>query len=102
LQDGVWSGERVLPGGFVDFVSSPAPGWDEPVYGGLFWLNGDGAWSIPESAYFMAGGGGQRTFVIPTHDLVVVRLGHFAGDAPGMRTLDQALARLMDAIPPVG
>ena len=31
---------------------------------------------MPEDAYFMAGAGGQYAIIIPTHDLVVVRLGH--------------------------
>ncbi|HUF74936.1 MAG TPA: serine hydrolase, partial [Longimicrobiales bacterium] len=39
LQRGVWNGERLLPEEFVEFVQTPAPAWDEPVYGGLFWLN---------------------------------------------------------------
>lgn len=99
LQDGVWQGERLLPEGFVDFVRTPAPGWTTPVYGGLFWLNGDLAWNLPASAYFMAGGGGQRVFIVPTHDLVVVRLGHFRGDVPGMAALNRALAKLMEAVP---
>ncbi len=99
LQNGIWQGERILPEGFVDFVSSPAPAWSEPVYGGLFWINGTGEWNLPWTAYFMAGGGGQRTFVVPTHDLVVVRLGHFRGSGPGMRALNRALALLMEAIP---
>lgn len=100
LQDGVWLGERILPRGFVEFVSTPAPAWDIPVYGGLFWINGDGAWSLPPDAYYMAGGGGQRVFIVPSHDLVVVRLGHFRGDAAGMEALDRALAHLMRAVPP--
>ncbi len=102
LQDGVWHGERILPQGFVDFVSTPAPAWTEPVYGGLFWINGTGEWNLPRDAYFMAGGGGQRTFVVPSHDLVVVRLGHFRGSGPGMRGLNQALGLLMEAIPKAG
>ena len=99
LQDGVWQGRRILPEGFSKFVSTPAPAWKEPVYGGLFWLNGDGSWKLPRNAYFMAGGGGQRTFIVPDRDLVVVRLGHFRGNGPGMRILDDALAKLMVAIP---
>ncbi len=101
LQDGVWQGERVLPEGFVDFVSTPAPAWTVPVYGGLFWINGTGEWNLPRDAYFMAGGGGQRTFVVPSRDLVVVRLGHFRGSGPGMRALNQALGLLMEAVPEV-
>ncbi len=99
LQDGVWEGDRLLPEGFVEFVSTPAPAWDQPVYGGQFWVNGDGAWNLPTTAYFAAGGGGQRTFIVPSHDLVVVRLGHFRGSAPGMAALNDALGLLMEAIP---
>jgi CubicO group peptidase (beta-lactamase class C family) len=100
LRDGVWDGERLLPEGFVDFVSTPAPAWSEPVYGGLFWINGTSAMPIPETAYYASGGGGQRTIIIPSHDLAVVRLGHFRGSGPGMNTLNEALALLMTAIPP--
>ncbi len=98
LWDGVWLGERILPEGWVEFVSSPAPAWDEPRYGGLFWLNRTGQWTLPLDAYFMAGGGGQRTLIVPSLDLVVVRLGHFRGNAPGQRALNEALGLLTDAI----
>jgi CubicO group peptidase (beta-lactamase class C family) len=98
-QDGVWQGQRVLPEGWARFVSTPATAWKQPVYGGLFWVNGDGARPVPKSAYFANGAGGQRTIIIPTHDLVVVRMGHHKGDRAGMKTLDLALAELMRAIP---
>jgi CubicO group peptidase (beta-lactamase class C family) len=98
-QDGVWQGQRVLPEGWAQFVSTPATAWKQPVYGGLFWVNGDGARPIPKSAYFANGAGGQRTIIIPTHDLVVVRMGHHKGDRAGMKTLDLALAELMAAVP---
>ena len=42
----VWNGERILPEGFVKFVSTLAPAWEadkRPIYGGFFWLNGDEA-----------------------------------------------------------
>ena len=64
-----------------------------------FWVNGDGARPVPKSAYFANGAGGQRTIIIPTHDLVVVRMGHHKGDRAGMKTLDLALAELMAAVP---
>jgi len=60
LQDGMWQGQRVLPEGWATFVSTPATAWKEPVYGGLFWVNGDGARPIPKTAYFAIGAGGQR------------------------------------------
>jgi CubicO group peptidase (beta-lactamase class C family) len=42
----------------------------------------------------MAGGGGQRVFIVPSLDLVVVRLGHFRGSRPGIEALNRALEEL--------
>jgi CubicO group peptidase (beta-lactamase class C family) len=103
LQDGVWNGERILPEGFVQFVSTLAPAWaadGRPIYGGFFWLNGDSGYPVPKEAYYMAGAGGQTTFIIPSHDLVVVRLGHFKGSAASQAGHKKALALLLEAVPP--
>ncbi len=81
LQDGVWQGQRLLPEGFTTFVRTPAPAWKRKEYGGQFWVNGEGQWNLPRDAYFMSGAGGQHTFVVPSHDLVVVRMGHQRGRA---------------------
>jgi len=99
LQDGIWQGQRLLPEGWAKFVSTPAPAWKRPVYGGLFWINGDDGWNIPKDAYFMAGAGGQNTFVIPSHQLVVVRMGHFRGASAGRKTLNTAFTHLIAAVP---
>jgi CubicO group peptidase (beta-lactamase class C family) len=102
LQDGVWNGERILPEGYVKFVATVAPAWEadkRPIYGGFFWINGDGTFPVPKEAYYMAGAGGQTTLIIPSHDLVVVRLGHFKGSTPGSQSLRRALALLMEAVP---
>ncbi len=102
LQDGVWNGERILPEGYADFVSTVAPAWaadGRPVYGGFFWINGNETFPIPKEAYYMAGAGGQSTILIPSHDLVVVRLGHYKGASPGDEALGRALALLMEAVP---
>ncbi|MEP6767225.1 MAG: serine hydrolase [Acidobacteriota bacterium] len=102
LQDGVWNGERILPVGWSRFVSTLAPAWEadkRPIYGGFFWLNGNGTFPVPRDAYYMSGAGGQTTLIIPSHDLVVVRLGHYKGAAAGGPSLGKALALLMDAVP---
>jgi CubicO group peptidase (beta-lactamase class C family) len=102
LQDGVWNGERLLPEGYVKFVSTIAPAWqadNRPVYGGFFWINGDGELPVPREAYYMSGAGGQTTLIVPSHDLVVVRLGHFKGSAPGDAAFKRALSLLMKAVP---
>jgi CubicO group peptidase (beta-lactamase class C family) len=102
LQDGVWNGQRILPEGFVRFVSTVAPAWKadrRPIYGAFFWINGDGGLPVPGDAYFMDGAGGQTTLIIPSHDLVVVRMGHFKGAGPGAEGFNRALALLMEAVP---
>jgi CubicO group peptidase (beta-lactamase class C family) len=102
LQDGVWMGERILPEGFVDFVSRVAPAWQadgRPIYGGFFWINGDGTFPVPREAYYMSGAGGQTTLIVPSHDLVVVRMGHYSGASAGGASFRKALSLLMEAVP---
>jgi CubicO group peptidase (beta-lactamase class C family) len=102
LQDGVWNGKRLLPEGFVSSVRTVAPAWaadDRPTYGGFFMINGDGRFPGPKDTYFMAGAGGQWTLIFPSHDLVVVRMGHFKGDKPGEEDFKRALALLVAAVP---
>lgn len=104
VQDGVWNGERLLPEGYVDHVKTVAPAWQadgRPVYGGGFmWVNGDGGDPIPRDAFSFRGAGGQSTIIIPDRDLVVVRIGKYAGARHGDRALTEALKVLMEAVPP--
>ena len=100
LQDGVWQGQRLLPEGFVEFVSTPAPAWDPPQYGGLFWVNATGRANLPKSAYNMSGQGGQNVFIVPSHGLVIVRLGHQAGSRAIRANMRNALGLIMAAIEP--
>ena len=86
LWDGVWptpngESDRILPEGWVDFISTPAPGAELRDYGGLFWVNRGGALPrAPEDAFWAAGFMGQYTVIIPSYDLVIVRLGPSPGD----------------------
>jgi CubicO group peptidase (beta-lactamase class C family) len=98
LQDGVWQGTRMLPEGWSKFVSTLAPGWSRPVYGGLFWINGDGGWNLPKETYLMAGAGGQNVWIDPSHQLVVVRMGQYRGSGPGRRATNNALTLLVQAL----
>lgn len=104
LQDGVWNGERLLPEGYVRYVSSVAPAWaadGNPVYGGgFFWVNGDGAWPLPKTAYAMLGAGGQSVHIVPSHDLVIVRVGKYRGQNPGEAALDKAMPLFLAAVKP--
>jgi CubicO group peptidase (beta-lactamase class C family) len=103
LQDGMWNGEQILPEGFAKFVRTLAPAWKadgRPVYGGLFWVNGDGSFPAPKEAFYMSGAGGQTVLMIPSHQLAIVRLGHYKGETPGGIALRKAVGILMGAIMP--
>ncbi len=104
LTDGVApNGERLLPEGYVDYVSTLAPAWEadgrHQYGGGFFWVNQAGQYPVPSSAIYMAGAGGQTTLVIPSHEMVVARLGHYSGSGPGRQALNRALELLMEAVP---
>lgn len=102
LQDGVWNGERLLPTGYVNYVKTIAPGWladGRPVYGGgFFWVNGDGGEPMPRDAYAMLGAGGQSAWIIPSHDVVIVRIGKYRGSDKGEAARQKGTATLLQAI----
>ena len=98
LQDGMWQGQRILPEGWSKFVSTPAPAWKRPEYGGFFWLNRVNNWNLPSETYLAAGAGGQNTWIVPTHDLVIVRMGHMRGQGPARRATNTALGLVMEAV----
>ncbi len=105
LQDGVADhGERLLPEGFVDYASTVAPAWQSdgrPIYGGAFlWLSEiERENSEPLKAMHMRGAGGQSTNIIPSHDLVYVRIGKYSGARAGGEALTEMLPMLLDAVP---
>ncbi len=101
LQDGVVNGERILPQGYSDFVSTLAPAWvadGRPFYGAFFWLDGANYDMPPSAMYSMRGAGGQMTMIIPSLHMVVVRLGHYKGAAAWREAEPGALSLLLDAV----
>ncbi len=83
LNDGVWNGERILPPGWVEYTTTPAPAAKRGQYGAHFWLNRGSPDkpenrtfpSLPPDLFYCSGYQGQSVVIIPSRDLVVVRLG---------------------------
>ena len=102
LHKGIANGERILPEGFSDFVSTLAPAWKadgRPIYGGFFWLDGVGWGMSAPGIYSMLGAGGQGTAIDPMRDMVVVRLGHYAGAAVWGEAAPKGMTLLREAVP---
>jgi len=99
LHDGVWNGERLLPEGWTKFVSTPAPAWADSAYGAMVWVNAKGVWPLPRDAFAFRGAGGQDVYVVPSLDLVVVRMGHFPGSRIGTQDIQRALRLIVGALP---
>lgn len=83
LGDGTWNGQRILPAGWVKFMTTRAPAALEGEYAGHWWLKlrpnrGAAARAslLPPDAFHAAGHGGQHVTVVPSRDAVIVRLGH--------------------------
>ena len=75
LNDGVWQGERILPEGWVDYTRTPANA-SAKGYGAFFWLNADEELAdVPKDMYACNGFQGQRVFILPSQNVVVVRMG---------------------------
>lgn len=82
LDDGTVDGQRLLPEGWLDEAVEPVviPGKQAPGYGSSWWLNqhGDGGLEhpgMPDDMFWASGHDGQFLFVIPSEELVVLRMG---------------------------
>ena len=90
LQRGAWNGRSLLPSGFVDWMTEPASAsetaWGGHAYGRHVWLVGprgsvprgedpEAAFDLPADTFWLRGHDGQTVTVIPSRDLVVVRMG---------------------------
>ena len=82
-RDGVWQGERLLPEGWVARARRPTPPAPRGSYGAHWWLNAGAPGdprdrpypSLPTDLFYASGYEGQSVVVLPSHALVVVRLG---------------------------
>lgn len=73
--DGIFNGKRLLPHGWIKYTTTPAS-CSGGVYGSLFWLNKSKRYSsAPDDMYSCEGHDGQRIFILPSKELIVVVLG---------------------------
>lgn len=75
LHKGNWNGEQLFDENWAKYVATPTQ-TSNGRYGGHFWLNAGGKYpDAPKDLYYASGFQGQKIFIIPSKDLVIVRFG---------------------------
>jgi CubicO group peptidase (beta-lactamase class C family) len=80
LQDGVWNGQRLLPEGFVGAMRTPTAASKGDYTQAQAWLAAPGGQTsaqagLPDDVFWLEGHDGQSVAVVPSANLVFVRLG---------------------------
>jgi CubicO group peptidase (beta-lactamase class C family) len=110
LRDGVWEGRRLLPPGWVDLARTGTRAEGGGRYGAGWWIEpapgadvsprlGSPSASAAPDMFTAQGFQGQLIMVVPSRDLVVVRLG-LIDDRVGWPPLRQWSHRLVALFPP--
>ncbi len=75
LHNGNWFGDQLFSTSWAEYVRTPANG-SNGQYGAHFWLNRGGIFpDVNRNMYSANGYQGQRVFIFPDKDLVIVRMG---------------------------
>ncbi len=75
LKNGNWNGDELFTKDWVDYVKTPT-NTSGGIYGAQFWLNSnEGFKDVPNNMYYADGYQGQRVYVLPDEEMVIVRFG---------------------------
>ncbi|PXY45050.1 serine hydrolase domain-containing protein [Flavobacterium hydrophilum] len=75
LNKGNWNGEQILDESWVKYTATPT-NTSEGKYGAQFWLNAGGKFpDAPRDMFYCNGYQGQMVAIIPSKDMVIVRMG---------------------------
>ncbi len=75
LRKGNWNGEQILDESWVKYTATPT-NTSEGKYGAQFWLNAGGKFpDVPRDMFYCSGYQGQMVAIIPSLDMVIVRMG---------------------------
>jgi CubicO group peptidase (beta-lactamase class C family) len=107
LNDGVVGGERILPTDWVDYSARLTPGSEAFGYGAGFWTNrGDQTAApthrphMPRNSFMARGSLGQYVIIIPSAQLVLVRMGISRTAGEDIAGMDRLTAETMEALAP--
>ncbi|WP_298517626.1 serine hydrolase [uncultured Kordia sp.] len=93
--NGKWNDAQIIPESFLNEATSTSQNINE-AYGYLWWLNGKSSYRLPQTQlefsgalvpaapqdmYCALGKNDQKIYIVPSKDLVVIRMGNAADDA---------------------
>lgn len=96
LQRGEWNGRQLVPAAWIDASLRPHADIGDGLHYGYQWWLGATEGGEPWAAAF--GNGGQRLFVVPALDLVVVITAGMYDDAAGVARVNRLFQRLAAAV----
>jgi hypothetical protein len=96
LQEGQWDGRQIIPAEWIEKMRQPAEG-SADTYGGQLWLKGPTTPSLPADAYAFQGFQDHRVIIIPSHQLIITRLGHNNDKATDFDALIKAILAAVPA-----
>ncbi|WP_321806038.1 serine hydrolase [Burkholderia sp. BCC1993] len=107
-QDGVWDGQRLLPQGWVRYLTRATPLSTHQEFGAHLWVKVPEPFNdrdahaspLPVDAFHAVGHEGQFVSVVPSRELVVVRLGLSRPESAWNH--EAFLARVLEAVPASG
>jgi len=112
LRDGIWGRQRLMPKGWVEFAHTQTPAQNANIYGAGWWIQPNDPANIrpagkasalpPQDSFSAQGHEGQTIWVVPSRDLVIVRLGLMGPDPQNWPELFDWNQRLAMAFPLVG
>lgn len=97
MRHGAWDDRQLVPEAWVRHCVTPGI---NPSYGLGWWTNATGSWlpEAPHDAFGAVGYRSNRCYVVPSHDLVVARL----GTGPAAWEEGALLRRVLDSVESVG
>jgi CubicO group peptidase (beta-lactamase class C family) len=98
LDKGVAGDQRLFAAEWVDYVTRHTVAANSTGYGAGFWINRNNKGvinpALPEDTYRASGFQGQSIYIVPSRDLVVVRLGASSGDTGTAQLVAQIIAAM--------
>jgi CubicO group peptidase (beta-lactamase class C family) len=105
LNDGVIGGVRILPAGWVDYSARLTAGSEAIGFGAGFWTNrGNQAAAslhrpnMPRDSFMAQGSPGQYVIIIPSAQLVIVRMGISRTPGEDIEGVDRLTSETMAAL----